>query len=393
MSLWGASKSATKMMRPTTSASNIHRRALCAGSERMEAGLPDEDSKESTEGSLLHAYDANPKLDRAVLTQYQRDLLRISGECDEFVFKRVEEQFELGNEEPFNEGREEPLAALRATEFETPGHCDRWRVYRTKSLAVIRDAKFGFKEVTPAAANYQLRVYAIATAEEWNVDNVVVAITQPRLEYARRITMAAYTREDIAAASVELGSIREASSNPDAPLTAGPEQCRYCRARHLCPEYQKVIATGLEIVPLDGPPMTATARLAHIERTLGGCTDQQLDKVLLACQFAGFISDPARDEARRRKQADPEALPEWTLGKPQELRKIADTRRAVQLLSLRGDLTRDEILDCCSPKIGELETKLREKTGWPWKQAKECIESVLGPVITREEKRPTLTRK
>ena len=65
-------------MRAATSASNLFRRALCPGSERLEEGLPDEDSPESREGTLLHEYDANPQLDRSVLTPDQRDLLYLS---------------------------------------------------------------------------------------------------------------------------------------------------------------------------------------------------------------------------------------------------------------------------------------------------------------------------
>src|SRR5215471_7073109 len=82
-------------MRAATSASNLFRRALCPGSERLEEGLPDEDSPESREGTLLHEYDANPQLDRSVLTPDQRDLLRISEALDNFVFARCVHEYGL----------------------------------------------------------------------------------------------------------------------------------------------------------------------------------------------------------------------------------------------------------------------------------------------------------
>lgn len=382
-------------MRPTTSASNISRRALCPGSEAMEAGLPEEDSVQSREGRLLHAYDANPKLERAVLTPYQRDLLRISGQCDDFILARVREQFSVSETEPFIEGCEKELVALKGEEgAETVGHCDRFIYWPALKLLSITDKKFGFKEVSPAEANYQLRVYALGGFEEWDVENCVVAITQPRLPYAERITLAAYNETDALAAVKELREIRAKSREPDAPLHAGEDQCRYCKAAlgRMCPEYRRVIDSGLAVLPsLDGE-MTVRAREAQIERTLAGCSDAQLDSVLLAVQFAGFITDPARDEARARKRRNPDSLPEWTIGKASEMRKIVDSKRAVALLALRGDLTRDEILECASLKIGDLEEKIREKKKLAWKDAKQITEATLAPVLVRESKKQSLTR-
>ena len=208
----------------------------------MEAGLPEEDSVQSIEGRLLHEFDANPSLDRSTLKPQQQDLLRISAELDDFVFARVAEQFGISADEVFEEGREKELMALSGTKAETPGHCDRYRYWPGRKLLLIRDAKFGFKIVTPAAANFQLRTYGIGGAEEWDVEDVVVAITQPRLSYSERVTMAAYTREDIEASKKELSAIRFASAKPDAPLVAGEEQCRYCRARLLCPAFTATIS-------------------------------------------------------------------------------------------------------------------------------------------------------
>jgi hypothetical protein len=376
------------MIRPVTSASNVHRRALCPGSERLEAGLPEEDSPQSQEGTLLHSYDASPQLDRTVLKPQQRDLLRISKELDDFVFARVAEQFGIAANDVFQYGNEKELLALEETPQETPGHCDRWGCLPKKRLLVIIDKKFGYRETTPAAANYQLRTYAIAGAEQWDVDHVVVAITQPRLSYEQRVTMAVYSMEDIAAAEDELIAIRKASAKPDAPLVAGEEQCRYCKAKLICPAYKAQVTEGLALVQSgDG---TVTKREATAERSLAECNDAQLDAVLIAIQFSDFIKDLARDEARRRIANG--ALTNWKLGKETEVREIVDPKRALSLLTLKGDLTRDEVFDCSNPSITKIEEKLREKTGGTWKEAREILETTLAPVIEREPKKPSLTR-
>jgi len=340
----------------------------------MEEGLPDEDSAQSKEGTLLHAYDANPSLEREVLKPYQQDLLRISADLDDFIFATVGEQFGITTEH--EEVREQELLALPGTDMATPGHCDRARYYPKIKLLVVVDKKFGYKEVTPAAANYQLRAYAIGGAEKWDVENVVVAITQPRLPYDQRVTMATYSRDDIELSRAELIGIRKASRAPDALLVAGEEQCRYCRAKTKCPEFTK------QLVPLD--------KGKEIVSTLGTLTPAQRDGLITACKFADYIKEAVYDHEREVIAAGGESL--YGLGKAQEMRKIIDPKRAVSLFALRGDLTRDEVLACSKPSITKLEETLRAKKGLTWKAAKTVVEETLSSVIEREPKKASLLR-
>jgi hypothetical protein len=377
------------MLRAVTSASNIFRREICPGSEKLEAGLPDQDSAQSQEGTLLHSFDANPKLERAVLRPQQQHLLRISNGLDEFIFAYVTEKFSIPENEPFEEGRERELIAMAGTESETPGHCDRWRLYPAISLLVITDKKFGFKEVTPAAANYQLRTYAIAGYDAWHPENIVVAITQPRLPYEQRVTMACYTSKDIEFAKAELTNIRLVSRRDDAPLVATEDGCRYCKAKLICSAYQAKVQKGLMLVP--NTTGSKTLRASTAEQALSTCTDEQLDHVLVSIQFAEFIKDLARDEARFRVESG--RLDTWQLGKPKPTRDITDPRRAISLLTLRGDLSRDEILGCCDPKLHDIEEKVRAKKKCTWQEAKEAVESALEPVLERGTQKPSLTRK
>lgn len=379
------------MNRATTSASNIFRRALCPGSERLEADLPEEDSEQSREGTLLHGYDANPALDRGSLKPDHRDLLARSAELEAAIFERVAGQFGIGAGEPYTQGVEEELYVHRGIKVLIPGHCDKWRHYYRRKLLVILDKKFGFKEVTSAAANYQLRTYAVAAAEKWSdVEQVVVAITQPRLPCEQRITMAVYEKADLEPARRELAAIKDACAQPNAPLQAGEEQCRYCKAKLLCPAFQSMVQGGLALVALPESDLTAPARQAHIERTLAALPDEKLDQMLRSLQMAAFIDEPAKDEARRRVASG--TLPTWKLGKASEIRKVVDPERAIALLTLGGTVTRDEALACCDLSLKKIETKVREKTECTWQEARETIDRALGPVMERSEKKPSLTR-
>jgi hypothetical protein len=358
-------------MRPVTSASNLDRRRLCPGSEFMERGIPEVESEESKEGTLLHAYDANPQFDRCVLKPQQRDLLRISSELDKRIFDLVQEQFGVGQSH-YETGREKDLI-VDGGSVATPGRCDLWAYWPEQKLMLVVDKKYGFKVVTPAFANIQLRTYAVGAANERDCEHVVVAITQPRLSYNERITMAAYTRQDIEAAHAEILSIRRGSAREDAPLVAGEDQCRYCKAKLVCQAYRDKFALS----PVD-------------MNKLQLCTDDQLDMMFVACQFADWVKEPLHSEMRKRKNAG--GMANYKLGKEKEVRHIADPNRAFSLLQLRGDLTRDEVFDCSKMFIGKIEERIREKKKLTAKDAKARVNETLESVIERVSERAPLIR-
>lgn len=356
----------------------------------MESGRPEDTSEQAREGQLLHGYYSNPKLERRVLTEFQQRLLRIADENDEFIIDRVREQFSISIDEPFGEGYEEELIALPESEQATPGHCDRWRHWVEPSVLLIIDQKFGFKEVTPAGANYQLRVYAIGGREKWDqTSNVVVAISQPRLPFGERVTLSAYTPEDIVTSANQLTSVRIFSRRPDAPLVPGFEQCRYCKARVDCPALTAKLQSGLAIVPaLSG---TVENRKADAGEIITKATDEQLEGVLSVIEMAEFVKDMARDEGRKRVAAG--ALKTRILGKASKTTEIVDVRRAASLLELGGHLTRDESFGCCDMGVTRVREKIRDKNkGMTWKEAEEKVETVLGPTIAHGEKKAPLKR-
>lgn len=376
------------MIRAVTSASNLFRRQLCPGSERLEAGLSDEDTEQSKEGTLLHEYDDNPKLERSVLKPVQRDLLKISQELDEFVLGKVYEKFPATTAPGWVEHRQLELSVTDKGKKVIGGTCDRIFYHEARKLALVIDKKFGFKEVTPASANIQLRCYAVGASEKFEASDVVVAITQPRLSYSYRITMAAYTAADIESSRAEIVSILETARKKESPLVPGELQCRYCRARALCPALREKLGADLALITLGAG--TVAKRSADADELVKRCSDDQLDRLLVAIQLADFVKDFARDEGRRRVAEG--KLVTWKLGKEGEQRKVADPRRAFALLALNGALAKEDIFDCSSLAIGKLEEKLWEKQNLSWKEAKGILYEILGSVIEVEQRKPSLSR-
>jgi Protein of unknown function (DUF2800) len=370
------------MNRPTTTASNLFRRALCPGSARLEAGLPDEESEQSREGTLLHDYAAHPEYDRAMLKPNQRDLLELADTLTKTAIDRVETGIgELGK--PVHDYKER----YYGTEV-ISGTPDRV-LYYPETILVI-DRKFGYGIVERADLNLQLRVYAVLT---WvsNYKDVYVAIVQPRASYDERITIARYTSEDVEDARQQILSILTAAQSPDAPLVPGEEQCRYCKAKLTCPAFREAIQRAPALMSVDDA-LSKTAREAYLVQRLAECSDEQLEKMIDAIRLAAFAKDPALDEARKRIAAG--GLANFKLAKSSEVRIVSDVRRALALLNLAG-LPKDEIYDCITnlslSKLGDIVRKVHP--AWDWKQVNEWVNQKLKTVIETETRKERVLRK
>jgi hypothetical protein len=377
------------VIRATTSASNIARRALCPGSERLEDGLPEEQSEQADEGVLLHGFMAEKGASRANLKPYQRDLLNTAERLVRQIFEQVQNQF--GDLSIGNGGFERELWLHYGIKPLFPGHCDLWEYIAEKKLLIIVDHKFGYKIVTPAAANLQLRAYAAMGAEQHDCEHVVVAITQPRLLVEDRLTMAVYSRDDIKASRRQLYEIWDACKAPDAPLVAGEEQCRYCKAKLICPAYKAKIDAGTSIIPFPSTDLSRTAREAQVEQRLQQCSDEQLTAILEAVTFSEFIKELARDIARERIRAG--QMSGYKLGKETEVREITDTAGAIRLALLNLNLPQEAVIAACKLAVGKIEEAYREtNTGCTWSDARDAVNTALAPVIERKTKKPAIEK-
>jgi hypothetical protein len=361
----------------------------------MELGLPDRDSEDAKEGRLLHSYSANKNLDRSTLKPEHQDVLRIADEIDESVFKRAEEQFLPKREEAYDydEGHEKEIWLMRGEKREIPGHCDTWRYYTNSKLVVISDRKFGRNPVEPADANFQLRTYSVAAADEWNdAENIVVAINQPRLGYFERSTTAFYNREDVEAARNELLAIKDDCEKPNAPLSASEDACRNCRAARpeLCPAFKKAMQVPAVITP--DAALSKAAREEFLQQRVAQFTDEELEKTFLALTLSRYAHDSVHDEIRKRKANG--GMTNFEIAKDSEVREVVNPRRGISLLSLAG-WEKSDIFDCV-PKLSltDVEAKLRKQhPNWTAKEAKDWVNFKLSSVIEKVTRKGRIIRK
>jgi hypothetical protein len=367
---------------PRTSPSNLRRRYLCPGSGRMEAGVPDEDSTDANRGKLLHKYWANPEYDRAFLSNYERDLLVTTDSLMDEVLARLLFPATASLE------HERRLSTL---DDRMDGQPDRVYYWQELHAALVADLKSGFMGEESADENLQLRGYALLVGDNYKkLERIFVALLQPKRPRSEKITLAEYGLLDIVRSRKQIYGIIEASEKPDAPLVAGEEQCRFCRAKLICPAFQEAMQSPLTF--FRRPELSKAAREAFIERKIKECSDDQLERIISACKLAGYVETAAADEARERIRAG--SYTKFVLGKESEVRVVTDVWRAVGLLALAGVTSRTEALRNCEIALTVIEDQYRSANpGTTWKEARDKVDTVLKSVLSMETRKPRILPK
>jgi len=361
--------------RALTTPSNLHRRKLCPGSARMEKGCSDNDTADARRGRLFHRYWTNPNYERELLTPDERDLLLRSDQLHADVLGVLN----FAGMPTMHV--EETITGLNGRLTGTPDLIYKWPQH---NAALVEDLKSGFAVVERAELNLQLRGYAVLAADNYEpLDTVYVSILQPRLwSPSERTTLAQYNMDELLRSAQEINGIIDRTEDPKAPLVAGEDQCRYCRAKLICPAFRKAVGMPLAKFKTE-EALSKAKREAEIERRVKRCNDAQLEKLYEAVKIARIVDDPVTAEIRARIKAG--RFVNFELGKDYEVRNVKNVRRAIALLALSGVATREAVIDHCTLPIRSLEDMLRAAhKGMTWQQARDKIDRVLKSVLVRE---------
>lgn len=286
------------------SASGFERLSLCRGSFNLEQQAPEPPKDASaTEGTKIHY-------------ALQHGLVDDLGE-EEIMYHACKRQERaavfaaFGEIDPDAIGgltvlREERLHIYEGDKVASSGKYDVLYGNAATDTYLIIDYKTGNQPATPAPENLQLRGLAVALHQLWKPKLIYAAIIQPKVP-SNPLSITSYDQESIRYAEHEILKLLDEAMDPDAPRTAGEKQCRWCKAKSICPEAEQF---ALAVVP-EQALLVKEGRKTVVQLPM--LTGEQLADTLPKILIAETIFKAMKAEAKARLKDDPYSIPGYRL--------------------------------------------------------------------------------
>jgi hypothetical protein len=238
--------------------------------------------------------------------------------------------------------------------------------------ALIVDYKTGRIPVAPAAENWQMRGYATLVAQNWPVKRVFVSIVQP---LCGELTLHKYEGAALRRARYLVHALVRRANNPKAKLNPGEVQCKYCKAKPICPALQE--------------ESLALAKLGHDVSAFEG---KRLAELLDRCKPVEDFIKALRERAREMLTVKSEAVPGYGLKMGHRRRKITDNGKVYEVLADSG-VPLNDILGIATFSVAKIERLARERDDLSAYEARELVEEALGELIEVSESEPKLEKE
>jgi hypothetical protein len=352
----------------TNSPSAMFRTMLCAGSKQLELDRPNTMNDHAIGGHVAHilaakSAEAGVKAITFVSTVITIDDLNmtVTPEMAEHVQTYLDKLHQYkGNGQLLVERKLDFSSSL--TTEDAWGTSD--AVVLNQNEYQIHDFKYGRGHRVEALNNPQLGLYALGALDEFGlmgIERVVMVIHQPRLNHVSEWVA---TVDELFAFAQQVKSAIALAAQPNAPLTPGIEQCRYCRAKAICPALEKLALD--EFSDLSDPKVVSNTRLG-----------QARAKIELIQAWCGAIT---QETENRMSKGEPVPGMKFVLGKRGQ-RRWSDVQQVSQLL--KGMRLRDsEIFDAALISPATAEKLFKTNTIGPRQWA------ALQPLITQAEPQP-----
>jgi hypothetical protein len=270
------------------------------------------------------------------------------------------------------------------------GTADAIAVIPNRRMGIIEDLKDGSGEKVYASyqgePNPQLALYALGALPELElfgeIDNVQLVIYQPKLNHIDEFEISVEALRAFGAkAALAVSLAQSAMVSGERSLTtagylhAGTKQCRWCRAKHRCPEIARSVA---EEVRLDFEGETAVVPVADCVELAKHYASIPLIEIWIKAIKAELEAQVASGAQVIGPDGKPYKFVEGKAGD----RKWSDEKAAeAALVGVLGPKAYTEPKVLTAPAAAKLLDKAKTKAQWT---------DVFAPLIKRSSGRPTL---
>lgn len=346
------------------SASSMERYLLCPGSYAAERGLPDTTSADSETGNRIHAALAGETVTPPLTDDEERTMEACRRQADDLITEII----------PNNDAIHEEKRLWFGNQWS--GKPDVVAVDCIFAEGLVIDYKTGRGEVAKADGNMQLRALAVLVADEHKLERVTVAVVQP---LAGPPSVCLYSAGDLKVAQKEIAGIIDSIHKTNAPRIPSTKACQYCKAKgtERCPESIAVV----EALPLE---------ISRDGNTLV-ITPGQMSELLEKLPMVEGIIESIRAKAKRMLQADPNAVPGWTLKPGAERETITDPTTVFNRASAAG-VNSEAFMACVSVTKTKLKDAVKAATQDKGKALDARMESILAGCTETKQAAPSLAK-
>ena len=223
-------------------------------------------------------------------------------------------------------------------------------VFRAGTRALVVDYKVLLGDVTDSPKNMQLRDLACLVKGHFVVlSEIAVAIAQPLVTMKPELCI--YAAADLERAATEMMQRVVASNDLASPRVAGEAQCKFCRAKKVCAEYNRNVGANLPLVvePVQQSLLFSVA--------MANWTPEQRGLAAQVIKLGKKRLGEAEEYLKACLEADPASVPGARLKPGNTVETITNPQGVFDRFAQRGGKLPD-YLECV--KVGK--TALKEKT-------------------------------
>lgn len=227
----------------------------------------------------------------------------------------------------------------------------------------------------PARINAQIRRYIALIAVDIesmgyeSVRSAAAYLNQP--VKTMNPPLVSYTREDIEVAIGEMQMHVFQMDQEDAPVTAGPVQCKRCKGALICPEFEAWRGSLPIMQPLDQPPTKS-----QLKAKLCTMSGEKLAELYPWSKALENFAELINAEVRRRLHTRPESVPGLMLKKNTARERIINVVGVLSGLQKEFGVTAQEFAARCSVTKVACEELARKRTAIVGRALEEKLDDI-----------------